>query len=130
MSLIGMVQKRGHKEIVGIGSYAPADDNMAEVAFVVREDLQGLGIASILLEKLEGIAQENDYEGFVATVLRENQAMIQVFKKRYPNAGITMGGGGEVNIVMNFAENAAARAKIPPVEKPAIDLKACPASDE
>jgi acyl-CoA hydrolase/GNAT superfamily N-acetyltransferase len=125
MSLIGMAQKRGHKEIVGIGSYAPAEEKKAEVAFVVREDLQGLGVASILLEKLEDIAKENDYEGFVATVLRENQAMIQVFKKRYPNAGITMGGGGEITIEMNFLENAAIRGKTPPSEPPAIDAKAC-----
>jgi GNAT superfamily N-acetyltransferase len=115
---------------VGIGSYAPADEDMAEVAFVVREDMQGLGIASILLEKLESIAQENDYTGFVATVLRENQAMIQVFKKRYPGAGITMGGGGEVSIVMNFAENEAIRAKKPPVEALSKDLKVCLGSDE
>ena len=87
------------------------EEDLAEVAFVVREDHQGLGIASILLEKLEDIAQENEYTGFVATVLRENQAMIQVFKKRYPNAVITMGGGGEVTILMNFME----------AKKPAID---------
>jgi acyl-CoA hydrolase/GNAT superfamily N-acetyltransferase len=103
MSLIGMVQRRGHKEIAGIGSYAPAENDMAEVAFVVREDLQGLGLASILLDKLEDIAKENEYVGFVATVLRENQAMIQVFKKRYPNAVISLGGGGEVSIEMNFS---------------------------
>lgn len=108
MSLIAMGQKGGHKEIIGIGSYAPAENDMAEVAFVVREDHQGLGIASILLIKLEAIALENEYIGFVATVLRENQAMIQVFKKRYPNAEITMGGGGEVTITMPFK-------KAPPV---------------
>lgn len=130
MSLIGMTQKRGHKEIVGIGSYAPADEKMAEVAFVVREDLQGQGIASILLEKLESIAQENDYEGFVATVLRENQAMIQVFKKRYPGAEITMGGGGEISIVMNFKENELIRAKRPSADASSKDSKTCVASDE
>lgn len=129
MSLITMARRRGHKEIVGIGSYAPADEKTAEVAFVVREDHQGLGIASILLEKLEGIAKENDYEGFVATVLRENQSMIQVFKKRYPNAGITLGGGGEVVIDMNFAANEAARAANP---RPASskDTNVCVARDE
>jgi acyl-CoA hydrolase/ribosomal protein S18 acetylase RimI-like enzyme len=129
MSLIGMTQKRGHKEIVGIGSYAPADDKMAEVAFVVREDLQGQGIASILLEKLESIAQENDYEGFVATVLRENQAMIQVFKKRYPDAGITLGGGGEVSIVMNFSETAAGGAKTAPAGTLSTETKSGGESD-
>jgi acyl-CoA hydrolase/GNAT superfamily N-acetyltransferase len=103
MSLIALRQHRGHKEIVGIGSYVPAEDAMAEVAFVVREDHQGLGIASTLLGTLEAIARENAYRGFLATVLRDNQAMIQVFKKRYPSAMIDVGSGGELTVRMTFA---------------------------
>jgi GNAT superfamily N-acetyltransferase len=61
MSMIGLVQKAGHQEIVAIGTYAQEDDTNAEVAFVVREDFQGMGIATYLLEILEGIARENDY---------------------------------------------------------------------
>lgn len=102
MSLIALRQHRGHKEIVGIGSYVPAEGHMAEVAFVVREDHQCLGIASTLLDKLEAIARENAYRGFRATVLRDNQAMIQVFKKRYPSAVIDVGSGGELTVLMPF----------------------------
>ena len=101
MSLIGLVQKAGHKEIMAIGSYAD-DGDRAEVAFVVREDFQNMGVASRLLSLLEPIAKENAYEGFNATVLRENAAMIQVFKKRYPNSEISVGQDGEVSIIMNF----------------------------
>lgn len=104
MSLIALRQHQGHKEIVGIGSYVPADAPMAEVAFVVREDHQCQGIASTLLGKLEAIARENAYRGFVATVLRDNQAMIQVFKKRYPAAVIDVGSGGELSVRMPFAK--------------------------
>jgi len=102
ISLIGMLQRRGHKEIVAIGSYASADKDLAEVAFVVREDMQGMGIASYLLSILESIARENDYKGFEATVLRENKPMIHVFKKKYPNAKISNTGGGEVMLRMQF----------------------------
>ena len=49
MSIIGLVQMAGHKEIMAIGSYAMEDQNRAEVAFVVREDFQNLGIASFNL---------------------------------------------------------------------------------
>jgi GNAT superfamily N-acetyltransferase len=102
MSMIGLVQKAGHQEIVAIGTYAQEDDTNAEVAFVVREDFQGMGIASYLLEILEGIARENDYRRFTATVLKDNQAMLNVFRKHYPNAHMTITGGNEVSVVMEF----------------------------
>ena len=102
ISIIGLVQKGGHKEIVAIGSYARENDTTAEVAFVVREDYQSLGIASQLLRILEGIAKENGYRRFSANVLVENAAMLRVFRKRYPNARISPPRGGDIYIVMDF----------------------------
>lgn len=102
MSMIGLVQKGGHQEIVAIGTYAQEDDVNAEVAFVVREDFQGMGIATYLLEILEGIAKENDYRRFTATVLKDNQAMLSVFRKHCPHARMTTTGGSEVSVVMEF----------------------------
>jgi acyl-CoA hydrolase/GNAT superfamily N-acetyltransferase len=109
MSIIGLVKTRGHKEIMAIGSYAQEDDHKAEVAFVVREDFQGMGVASYLLEALEGIAKENGYTAFTATVLSDNQAMVHVFKRRYPNAKLEMMGGSDIYITMDF-EDVADRA--------------------
>jgi len=102
MSIIGLMQKGGHKEIMSIGSYAMDDENRAEVAFVVREGFQNMGIASYLLEFLERIAKENGFKGFTATVLKENAAMIHVFKERYPNARSVMDNGGCVVFQMDF----------------------------
>ncbi len=114
MSMIGLVQKGGHQEIVAIGTYAQEDDDSAEIAFVVREDFQGMGIASYLLEILEEIARENEYRRFTATVLKDNPAMLSVFRKRYPNAKITNAGGNEVTVIMDFQpDEAAARPKRP-----------------
>jgi GNAT superfamily N-acetyltransferase len=87
---------------VAIGSYAQESDDRAEVAFVVREDFQGMGIASYLLNVLAKIAKENHYNSFCATVLRENAAMIRVFKKNFPNADISMNSGSDLLIVMDF----------------------------
>ena len=103
MSILGLVQKGGHKEIMAIGSYAQDSDDRAEVAFVVREDFQNKGIASYLLEILEKIARENHYKSFCATVLRENSAMISVFKKRFPKAKISSSGGSDLKIEMEFS---------------------------
>ena len=102
MSIIGLVQHGGHQEIVAIGSYAQEGPDRAEVAFVVREDFQGMGIASYLLDVLAKIAKENQYNSFCATVLRENAAMVRVFKKRFPNAEVSLNGGSDLHIVMAF----------------------------
>jgi len=111
MSVIGLVQRGGHKEIMAIGSYAQAENRLAEVAFVVREDFQGMGVASYLLKVLEQIAAENDYTGFTAAVLAENVAMMRVFKRRYPNAAVHRQDGGEFGLQMDFAD-----AVDPPVD--------------
>lgn len=104
LTLIGLVSKGAYKEIMAIASYAQDEDDRAEAAFVVREDFQGMGIGGYLLDVLEKIAKENGYKGFVANVLKKNTGMIHVFKKRYPNAQISIE-SGEVYIVMDF-ENA------------------------
>ncbi len=102
ISLVGSLQSRGHKEIVAIGTYAEGESNRAEVAFVVREDMQGQGVTTYLLSQLEAIAKENGFKGFTATVLKENKAMIHVFKKRYPNAKLDAQAGAEILIIMDF----------------------------
>ena len=109
MSIIGLVQKRGHKEICAIGTYAFDTEKKAEIAFVVREDYQGMGIASYLLGVLEKIAVENNYIQFSASVLRENKAMIHVFKKRYPDLKMSFQSGGEVLVEMDLADADQAR---------------------
>ncbi|MFP4445088.1 MAG: N-acetyltransferase family protein, partial [Desulfosudaceae bacterium] len=103
MSIIGLVRDKGRKEFMAIGSYARGeDDKRAEVAFVVREDFQNMGVTSNLLQILERIAIENDYKGFCATVLAENTAMLHIFKKRYPNAIFKRESGNEVYVIMDF----------------------------
>jgi acyl-CoA hydrolase/GNAT superfamily N-acetyltransferase len=103
MSLVAISSTGGRKEIIGLGSYAMGEEGeRAEVALVVREDLHNMGIGSHLLAKLEEIAKENGYKGFIASVLKENSTMIHVFKKRYPNARILRGEGGDVMIEMDF----------------------------
>ena len=102
MSMIGLARISGHQEVIAIGSYAEESETRAEVAFVVREDFQGMGIASHLLATMETIAKTNNYKSFLATVLRENTAMLRVFKKRYPNAKTSISGGSDVSINMDF----------------------------
>ncbi len=102
ISLIGLVQHQGRQEIIAIGSYADDDNGRAEVAFVVREDFHSLGIGGYLMQQLEAIAKDNGFRGFTANVLRENAAMVHLFKKRYPDAKFDSTGGNEMMIIMDF----------------------------
>ena len=102
MTIIGLMQLGKRKQIVAIGSYAEADTDSAEVAFLVKEKLHGMGIGSYLLEILESIAKANNYKQFIATVLAENRKMLNVFQKKYPSAKFLRSGSGEVEVEMPF----------------------------
>jgi GNAT superfamily N-acetyltransferase len=73
--------------LVAVGRYCMADDGRsAEVAFVVREDRRGLGIASTLLRALMSIARERGLVRLTAQVERDNAAMLAIFR----HAGATI----------------------------------------
>lgn len=102
ISLIGLTKKAGNKEIKAIASYAQGENDAAEIAFVVSEEFQGMGITSIMLGKLEEIAKENGYKCFAASVIKDNAAMLRVFKKRYPHATMSLTETDEYRVIMNF----------------------------
>jgi GNAT superfamily N-acetyltransferase len=85
---IALMVTIGEKEtetIIGAGRYVAFDaagaQRSAEVAFTVEEDYQGLGIASITLRHLAGIAKGKGIAQFDAEVLQENRGMLTVFKR-------------------------------------------------
>ena len=104
MTILGLTSARGHQEIMAIASYAEAEDGRAEVAFMVGDDFQGLGIGSRLVGILEKIARKNDYKTLTAYVLRENRSMIHIFRKLYPKCKITPM-GETLFIEIDFEEN-------------------------
>ncbi len=72
------------EEMVAVGRYyLDESTNLAEVAFVVRDEWQNRGIGSFLLRHLATIAKRNGISGFTAEVLRENRAMQRVFQKSH-----------------------------------------------
>jgi acetyl coenzyme A synthetase (ADP forming)-like protein len=68
-------------QIVAVAHYfaSAAHADVAEVAFAIRDDMQGCGIGTQLLEKLAGIARVNDVTRFEAETLAENRPMLDVF---------------------------------------------------
>jgi acetyl coenzyme A synthetase (ADP forming)-like protein len=67
-------------EIVGVADYFRKLDDVAEVAFTVRDDQHGRGLGSLLLDHLAQVAVERGIRSFVAQVLAKNDAMRAVFR--------------------------------------------------
>ncbi|MGH3312424.1 MAG: GNAT family N-acetyltransferase, partial [Streptomyces sp.] len=61
------------------GRAATTATTQAEVAFLVRDDHQGRGVASALLEHIGAVARERGIRRFSAEVLPANNKMIKVF---------------------------------------------------
>ena len=66
-------------EIVGVGRYDKVSATDAEIAFTVRDDYQGRGLGSVLLEHLAVAARERGIRRFVAEVLPQNRRMTATF---------------------------------------------------
>lgn len=68
------------EEIIAVARYDRdlAEPDVAEVAFVVRDDFQGLGIAPRLLRLLARLALRRGMERLRATVLPDNVHMLKV----------------------------------------------------
>jgi len=69
--------------IVGHAVYAPLDPKRAEVAVEVADHLHGRGLGTILIERLAVIAEQRGITHFVAEVLCENRAMLEVFREGF-----------------------------------------------
>ena len=86
MAIAGFIGEAGEEEMVAIGRYKtdPAD-NLAEIAFLVRDDWQQRGIGTYLFNKLTDHALKRGLSGFKAEVLAQNKKMMYVFhKSRFP----------------------------------------------
>jgi GNAT superfamily N-acetyltransferase len=65
---------------VGHATYAKLDDRRAEVAIEVADHLHGRGLGTLLIERLAAVAEAEGITCFVAEVLPENRAMLDVFR--------------------------------------------------
>jgi len=82
VAIVATMPEAHGEDIIAIGRfYLDKKTNMAEVAFVVRDDWQNHGIGLFLLQHLTNIARRNGVRGFTAEVLRANHAMQRVFQK-------------------------------------------------
>ena len=69
--------------VVGHAIYVKLDETRAEVAVEVADHLHDRGLGTILIERLAIIAEQRGITHFVAEVLSENQAMLDVFREGF-----------------------------------------------
>jgi acyl-CoA hydrolase/GNAT superfamily N-acetyltransferase len=82
MVILVTLEDEGRERVVGMGQYLiDADTNMAEVAFVVRDDYQHKGIGREMLSHLAYIARKKGLHGFSAEVLMDNMRMLHIFER-------------------------------------------------
>ncbi len=68
-------------ELVGVARYdRPPGRDEAEVAFTIRDDQQGRGLGTVLLEHLASAARARGIRRFVADTLSDNAKMLGVFR--------------------------------------------------
>ena len=82
LTIVATIGEVGFEKIIAVGEYfRNSIINMAEVAFSVSKEYQGMGIARILQDKLAEAARDNGIKGLVAYTSPENKAMRKLFQK-------------------------------------------------
>jgi RimJ/RimL family protein N-acetyltransferase len=82
MSIVGLIDEPGQGHIIAEARFVKEFDRpWADVAFVVDEEFNGIGIASFLHKMLIRLAKERGIQGFTADVLSSNAGMMKVFEK-------------------------------------------------
>ncbi|MCK4272304.1 GNAT family N-acetyltransferase [bacterium] len=80
--MLAVIEKEEVEEIAGVGQYGIDEaSHTAEIAFVVRDIYQNMGIGAELLSYLTTLAKKQGLWGFTAEVLWENRPMLQLFEK-------------------------------------------------
>jgi GNAT superfamily N-acetyltransferase len=85
VALVAVLEQNGSNRIAGEGRYIRSGDagtmHKAEVALLVSDAFQGLGIASLLLKHLIVIARDAGITHLEAEILRPNQAMLAILAR-------------------------------------------------
>jgi GNAT superfamily N-acetyltransferase len=104
LSVVALSGQAGEEHIIGEARFARHPDRpYADVAFIVDEDYQGLGIGSYLYIMLIRLAKERGVKGLTADVLASNKAMMRVFEKGELPVSARLD-HGEFHITIDFAE--------------------------
>ena len=106
---LGLLAFQGNR-IVGHAYYGQLNPRRAEAGFAVADEMQGRGLGTILLGQLAAIAAAAGIEEFEATILAENDRMLDVFRDSgFPIR--TLSGVGEIRIEFGTSLSPEARRR-------------------
>jgi GNAT superfamily N-acetyltransferase len=93
-------------EAIGVARYVRSEDpTVAEVAVTVADDWHHKGVATALIELLVVRAREEGIERFLALVLSENEAAVELFKAlAVGDAEPKRGESGHLELVIDLPE--------------------------
>ncbi len=83
VGLYGLVAEDENERIVGHALYVLLAPERAEVAVEVADCFHGRGLGTLLIARLAAIAEQRGITHFVAEVLCENHAMLDVFREGF-----------------------------------------------
>lgn len=86
-AIVGAVTEDDDERIVAVGRFDIVEEGVAEPAIVVRDDYQGSGLGTAILERMLEVARGRGVERFAAEVLAENERMLQLLRQ----AGLDVG---------------------------------------
>ena len=123
VAFLGVTGPRENEEVVGSGCYfLSPTTNLAETAFMVAPEWQGLGLGSALQARMQEYAVSRGVRGFVAEILPQNQRM-QRLATGAQGRVTTVRDQDAVHVTMLFADDApdddaAGRPSPPPMDFP------------
>jgi GNAT superfamily N-acetyltransferase len=81
-------------EVIGVARYdrSPADPSTAELAIVVEDDWQGLGVGRQLLAELTRLAAQRGVAVLTATVQPDNERVLGLIRRLLPDSTVTPDG--------------------------------------
>ena len=85
VAIVATIIKNGKEEMIGVGRYnelkAQGEERVADIAFIVDDEHQNLGLGTILLKQIVTIAQNKGISRLEADVMPENENMLEVFRR-------------------------------------------------
>jgi acyl-CoA hydrolase/RimJ/RimL family protein N-acetyltransferase len=81
LSIVGTIQHKGSEKIIAEARYAlDEEQDQYEMAFVVVDEFQGMGIAKFMLNYLISIARDRGIKNLYAVMMPHNTRMAKVFE--------------------------------------------------
>jgi acyl-CoA hydrolase/RimJ/RimL family protein N-acetyltransferase len=124
VAFLAVTGPRENEVVVGSGCYfLNPTTNLAEVAFMVAPDWQGVGLGSALQDRLQDYAISRGVRGFIAEILPRNMRMLRLASHA---SGVVTTSRDEdaVHVTVTFGDRTEGNDALPGLDRPTGNTKA------